>query len=294
MWSLLKSDSRRNPIVTVVLRKVQTVPINWSLCFHCRRVLLSGVNEGDMADHTPPLESGQLLSPDLPILASPPPPAMVNGDGHQQVQSNPASVVTCHINFNVFTSFSTLIFGPTAFLASHFVRFSLFWRCQKARAVESTLVVRLRPADNRNTGSDKVSFCLVSSVLHEQTCPFQTTSNVFLAQIDIETSRTDSVPSLQLHQYRSHWQQVLGRFVSLCFHGTFLYGYRIYANNHHHLEPEWGWVALTASGDFLVILMVISLICLSFHDFRRDHVEPKVISFPSFPRSRADCQDKTF
>ncbi|XP_029026502.1 fibronectin type-III domain-containing protein 3A isoform X2 [Betta splendens] len=50
-----------------------------------------------MADHTPPLESGQLLSPDLPILASPPPPAMVNGDGHQQVilvQVNPGEAFT--------------------------------------------------------------------------------------------------------------------------------------------------------------------------------------------------------
>ncbi|KAG7217668.1 hypothetical protein INR49_021357, partial [Caranx melampygus] len=51
----------------------------------CRlEYLFSGVNEGDMADHTPPLESGQLLSPELPILGSPPPPAMVNGDGPQQ------------------------------------------------------------------------------------------------------------------------------------------------------------------------------------------------------------------
>ena len=47
--------------------------------------LFSGVNEGDMADHTPPLESGQLLSPELSMLASPLPPAMVNGDGPQQV-----------------------------------------------------------------------------------------------------------------------------------------------------------------------------------------------------------------
>ncbi|KAF3847448.1 hypothetical protein F7725_020476 [Dissostichus mawsoni] len=39
-----------------------------------------------MADHTPPLESGQLLSPELPMLASPPPPAMVNGDGPQQME----------------------------------------------------------------------------------------------------------------------------------------------------------------------------------------------------------------
>ena len=51
--------------------------------------LFSGVNEGDMADHTPPLESGQLLSPELPILASPPPPAMVNGEGPQQVRLDP-------------------------------------------------------------------------------------------------------------------------------------------------------------------------------------------------------------
>ncbi|KAK1899806.1 Fibronectin type-III domain containing protein 3a [Dissostichus eleginoides] len=41
-----------------------------------------------MADHTPPLESGQLLSPELPMLASPPPPAMVNGDGPQQLQGD--------------------------------------------------------------------------------------------------------------------------------------------------------------------------------------------------------------
>ncbi|XP_068440726.1 fibronectin type-III domain-containing protein 3A isoform X1 [Clinocottus analis] len=50
-----------------------------------------------MADHTSPLESGQLLSPDLPILASPPPPAMVNGEGPQQVilvQVNPGESFT--------------------------------------------------------------------------------------------------------------------------------------------------------------------------------------------------------
>ncbi|KAM9820467.1 LOW QUALITY PROTEIN: fibronectin type-III domain-containing protein 3A [Neosynchiropus ocellatus] len=50
-----------------------------------------------MADHTPPLESGQLLSPELPILASPPPSAMVNGEGSQQVilvQVNPGEAFT--------------------------------------------------------------------------------------------------------------------------------------------------------------------------------------------------------
>ncbi|KAJ4935921.1 hypothetical protein JOQ06_017447 [Pogonophryne albipinna] len=50
-----------------------------------------------MADHTPPLESGQLLSPELPMLASPPPLAMVNGDGPQQVilvQVNPGEAFT--------------------------------------------------------------------------------------------------------------------------------------------------------------------------------------------------------
>ncbi|KAK5868936.1 hypothetical protein PBY51_009908 [Eleginops maclovinus] len=50
-----------------------------------------------MADHTPPLESGQLLSPEPPILASPPPTAMVNGDGPQQVilvQVNPGEAFT--------------------------------------------------------------------------------------------------------------------------------------------------------------------------------------------------------
>ncbi|XP_068172930.1 fibronectin type-III domain-containing protein 3A isoform X2 [Antennarius striatus] len=50
-----------------------------------------------MADHTPPLESGQLLGTELPILASPPPPAMVNGEGPQQVilvQVNPGEAFT--------------------------------------------------------------------------------------------------------------------------------------------------------------------------------------------------------
>ncbi|XP_045070494.1 fibronectin type-III domain-containing protein 3A isoform X2 [Coregonus clupeaformis] len=49
-----------------------------------------------MADHTPPLESVQILSPDLTLLASPP-PAMVNGDGPQQVilvQVNPGEAFT--------------------------------------------------------------------------------------------------------------------------------------------------------------------------------------------------------
>uniref|UniRef100_A0A8B9HHY6 Fibronectin type-III domain-containing protein n=1 Tax=Astyanax mexicanus TaxID=7994 RepID=A0A8B9HHY6_ASTMX len=50
-----------------------------------------------MADHTPPLESGQLLGPDLPLLTSPPPPSLVNGDGAQQVilvQVNPGEAFT--------------------------------------------------------------------------------------------------------------------------------------------------------------------------------------------------------
>ncbi|KAL6115823.1 fndc3a [Pungitius sinensis] len=50
-----------------------------------------------MADHTSPLESSQLLSPDLPMLASPPPPTMVNGEGPQQVilvQVNPGEAFT--------------------------------------------------------------------------------------------------------------------------------------------------------------------------------------------------------
>ncbi|XP_042342261.1 fibronectin type-III domain-containing protein 3A [Plectropomus leopardus] len=50
-----------------------------------------------MADHTPPLESGQLLSTELPIMASPPPPTMVNGEGPQQVilvQVNPGEAFT--------------------------------------------------------------------------------------------------------------------------------------------------------------------------------------------------------
>ncbi|KAI1903821.1 hypothetical protein AGOR_G00031150 [Albula goreensis] len=50
-----------------------------------------------MADHTPSLESSRLLNPDLPLLAPPPPPAMVNGDGPQQVilvQVNPGEAFT--------------------------------------------------------------------------------------------------------------------------------------------------------------------------------------------------------
>lgn len=54
-------------------------------CLSFQEELFRGVNEGAMADHTPPLESGQLLSSELPVLASPPPPAMVNGEGPQQV-----------------------------------------------------------------------------------------------------------------------------------------------------------------------------------------------------------------
>uniref|UniRef100_A0A6Q2XXE0 Fibronectin type-III domain-containing protein n=1 Tax=Esox lucius TaxID=8010 RepID=A0A6Q2XXE0_ESOLU len=49
-----------------------------------------------MAEHPPPLESGQILSPDVPLLASPP-PGMVNGDGPQQVilvQVNPGEAFT--------------------------------------------------------------------------------------------------------------------------------------------------------------------------------------------------------
>ncbi|XP_066556014.1 fibronectin type-III domain-containing protein 3A isoform X2 [Amia ocellicauda] len=49
-----------------------------------------------MADHTPPLESNQLISSDIPLLA-PPPPAMVNGDGAGQVilvQVNPGEAFT--------------------------------------------------------------------------------------------------------------------------------------------------------------------------------------------------------
>ncbi|XP_036380108.1 fibronectin type-III domain-containing protein 3A-like isoform X1 [Megalops cyprinoides] len=50
-----------------------------------------------MADHTPSLESGRLLNPDLPLLGTAHPPAMVNGDGPQQVilvQVNPGEAFT--------------------------------------------------------------------------------------------------------------------------------------------------------------------------------------------------------
>uniref|UniRef100_A0A8K9UG10 Fibronectin type-III domain-containing protein 3A n=2 Tax=Oncorhynchus mykiss TaxID=8022 RepID=A0A8K9UG10_ONCMY len=66
------------------------------LCSRNLECLVGVVNEGVMADHTPPLESGQILSPDLPLLASPP-PAMVNGEGPQQVilvQVNPGEAFT--------------------------------------------------------------------------------------------------------------------------------------------------------------------------------------------------------
>ncbi|KAJ8280661.1 hypothetical protein GJAV_G00057470 [Gymnothorax javanicus] len=50
-----------------------------------------------MADHSPSLDSGQLHSPDLPILAPPLPPTMANGEGPQQVilvQVNPGEAFT--------------------------------------------------------------------------------------------------------------------------------------------------------------------------------------------------------
>ncbi|TRY90905.1 hypothetical protein DNTS_021971 [Danionella cerebrum] len=54
-----------------------------------KRCLSRSVDVGVMADHSSPLESGQLLSPDIPMLASPPPPphpgTIVNGDGPQQL-----------------------------------------------------------------------------------------------------------------------------------------------------------------------------------------------------------------
>ncbi|XP_048839383.1 fibronectin type-III domain-containing protein 3A-like [Brienomyrus brachyistius] len=43
------------------------------------------MNEGAMADHTPPLEPGRLPASDYPLLGPPPPAGMVNGDGPQQV-----------------------------------------------------------------------------------------------------------------------------------------------------------------------------------------------------------------
>ncbi|KAJ8391437.1 hypothetical protein AAFF_G00089110 [Aldrovandia affinis] len=65
---------------------------SWSL-----QRLHAGVNEGAMADHTPSLESSQLLSPDIPLLAPPHPPNMANGEGPQQVilvQVNPGEAFT--------------------------------------------------------------------------------------------------------------------------------------------------------------------------------------------------------
>lgn len=65
-----------------------------------------------MADHTPPLESGQLLSPELPVLASPPPPAMVNGEGPQQVCQSHSFFF--HLFFLGFFS-SSHLFGLAVF-----------------------------------------------------------------------------------------------------------------------------------------------------------------------------------
>ncbi|KAJ8368603.1 hypothetical protein SKAU_G00086310 [Synaphobranchus kaupii] len=63
----------------------------WSpSCLH------TGVNEGVMADHSPSLESSQLHSPDLPLLAPPLPPAMANGEGPQQVTMKLG--LPCHVN----------------------------------------------------------------------------------------------------------------------------------------------------------------------------------------------------
>ncbi|KAJ8256673.1 hypothetical protein COCON_G00188250 [Conger conger] len=50
-----------------------------------------------MADHSPSLDSGQLLTADLPLLAPPLPPTMANGEGPQQVilvQVNPGEAFT--------------------------------------------------------------------------------------------------------------------------------------------------------------------------------------------------------
>lgn len=77
---------------------------------------------------------------------------------------------------------------------------------------------------------------------------------------------------------------------SLCWIGT---GYGVISPHRLLSVSEWDWVALTSLGDFPVILMVISSICLSFRDFLGDCMEPTVISFPSFPQSCAVCPDKT-
>ncbi|KAG9332985.1 hypothetical protein JZ751_013940 [Albula glossodonta] len=58
----------------------------------------TGVDEEAMADHTPSLESSRLLNPDLPLLAPPPPPAMVNGDGPQQrAEGNVSQNIAGHL-----------------------------------------------------------------------------------------------------------------------------------------------------------------------------------------------------
>ncbi|XP_015197385.2 fibronectin type-III domain-containing protein 3A isoform X3 [Lepisosteus oculatus] len=51
-----------------------------------------------MADHTPPLEPSPRISGDLSLLAPPPPPSMVNGDGAQQVTRNTQMVILVQVN----------------------------------------------------------------------------------------------------------------------------------------------------------------------------------------------------
>lgn len=88
---------------TVALRSFMSkyIQYNWLDCVSCAS---SRLNEGVMAEHTPPLESSQLLSQDLPLLTPPPPqpqPSMVNGDGSQQVGTPGSDLQTAKINDSV-------------------------------------------------------------------------------------------------------------------------------------------------------------------------------------------------
>lgn len=63
---------------------------------------------------------------------------------------------------------------------------------------------------------------------------------------------------------------------------------------HHAFSvSEWDWMTLTSLDDFLVMLMVTSLICSSFPWLPGDSIKPTVIYFQPFPQSHVVCLDNT-
>lgn len=73
--------------------------------------------------------------------------------------------------------------------------------------------------------------------------------------------------------------------ISLGFDGSLFClgtGYRVISPLHLSSVSKGDWVALTSQGDFPVILIVISLICLILSHFLGDSIEPTVIYFCHF------------